>query len=60
MTNSQRQVCPNRDQHPPGPDGYVAWFAWAEEMAKTHKQVRCKGCGRWAIWVPKAAKGARR
>lgn len=41
--------------HTPEPTGYVAWHVWAEEMAKTHKQSRCPGCGLWAIWTPKEA-----
>jgi len=33
--------------------GYGAWVAWAETMSKTHAQVRCQQCGKWAIWLPK-------
>jgi hypothetical protein len=34
----------------PSPNGYLAWHEWAEEMSKTHKQVKCEGCGRYSIW----------
>lgn len=40
-------------KHTPCPSGYLAWHEWAEEMAKTHRQVRCKGCGLYAVWVPR-------
>lgn len=40
------------------PDGYVAREAWARNKAKTHRQVKCRGCGLYVIWVPK--KGGRR
>jgi hypothetical protein len=39
--------------HTPRPEGFLAWHHWAEEKAKTHKQVKCPTCGLWAIWVPK-------
>lgn len=42
-----------RNGHTSCPDGYVSWHEWAEGMAKTHRQVRCETCGRWAIWIPK-------
>lgn len=45
--------CPNVAQHEPHPLGYVAFFEWADEKAKTHDQARCRGCGRLAIWVPR-------
>jgi hypothetical protein len=48
---ADRQPC--AAQHTPDPPGYIEWFAWAEWMATTHRQVRCLGCGLWAIWVPK-------
>lgn len=43
-------------QHTPSPAGsgdYFAWYAFAERMRKTHRQVRCPRCGLWAIWEPK-------
>lgn len=45
--------CPNLSAHTPSPDGYVAWHVWAATKARTHRQVRCDGCDRYAIWVPK-------
>lgn len=44
------------EPHTPDPSGYLQWHAWAERMAKTHKQRQCKGCGLWAIWEPKVAR----
>lgn len=46
-------LCPNFDDHTFCPDGYTSWHVWAEGMAKTHKQRKCTGCGRYAIWEPK-------
>lgn len=44
---------PNCQPHTPEPTGYFAWHEWAERMTKTHKQIRCPGCGLWAIWTPR-------
>lgn len=39
--------------HTPCPEGYLAWHAWAGRMSRTgHRQVKCPGCGLWAIWLP--------
>lgn len=46
--NSVRAGC---EDHTPAPEGYLAWHSWAEEMSKTHSQVQCPACGKWAIWV---------
>lgn len=32
------------------PDGYVARHSWAKKKLKTHEQVFCDECQRWAIW----------
>lgn len=40
-------------QHTPRPTLYLEWQAWAHEMSKTHRQVKCPHCGLWAIWRPK-------
>lgn len=53
-----RTLCPHFEDHTPSPDGYLAWHDWAGKMARTHRQERCAGCGRWAIWVPKAGRVA--
>jgi hypothetical protein len=45
--------CPVRESHTLSPQGYVAWHNWAEQKAKTHRQVKCKGCDRYAIWIPR-------
>ena len=45
--------CPNAAKHTPHPKGYVDHATWGYEMLRTHRQVRCAGCGLWAIWVPK-------
>jgi hypothetical protein len=39
--------------HTPCPESYLSWHAWAEEMNKTHKQIKCPVCGLYAIWVKK-------
>lgn len=38
--------------HTPSPDGYLAWHEWAEKKSKTHRQIKCEGCGLYKIWVP--------
>lgn len=43
---------PECEPHTPQPTGYVEASEWAEEMARTHDQRRCAGCGLWAIWEP--------
>lgn len=50
---SGHRVCPHFEDHTPSPEGYLNWQAWAAKMAKTHKQRKCEGCGRYAIWEPK-------
>lgn len=40
--------------HTPQPTGYLQWHYWADRAAKTHDQIRCEQCGRWAAWLPKA------
>lgn len=47
--------CPEADKHTPCPEGYIAWHRWAEEMSKTHRQRKCKGCGLYSIWEKKDA-----
>lgn len=40
-------------QHTECPTGYMAWHDWAEKKTETHYQVRCPGCGLYAIWKKK-------
>lgn len=50
---SQRvaEECPNANEHTPSPEGYIQWHAWAGKMNRTHRQIRCSGCGLYKIWV---------
>ncbi|WP_067511781.1 MULTISPECIES: hypothetical protein [Sphingomonadales] len=51
MTEQDKQrTC---DGHTAQPDGYIAWHAWAADMAKTHDQRQCTECGLYAIWEPR-------
>lgn len=43
--------CPNAAKHTKCPKNYFGWLAWAEQKQKTHRQVRCPDCKRYAIWV---------
>lgn len=45
--------CPDAAAHTTSPRGYLAWHEWAEKKQRTHVQVRCQTCGKWAIWVKK-------
>ena len=46
-------ICPNRHNHTEGPDGYLEWHSWAEQMNETHEQTYCPSCGMFVIWGPK-------
>jgi len=48
-----REKCPQAEKHTSVPLGYMDWHFWAVEKGKTHRQVRCPGCARLAIWVPR-------
>lgn len=39
--------------HTPQPEQYATWHEWARKASKTHAQVRCPGCGKWTVWLPK-------
>ncbi len=55
----EREVlCPDRIHHTEAPRGYLQWHSWARRMGRTHRQVKCTGCGLYAIWVPKKHKEA--
>lgn len=47
--------CPNASEHTDCPTTYLGWHEWAEEKSKTHRPVRCSGCGLFKVWVPRAA-----
>ena len=49
-------------QHTPGQPAdwdVLGWYAYAEHMSKTHRQVRCQGCGLFKIWVPKVPRATK-
>jgi hypothetical protein len=46
-------TCRYAVSHTPCPNGYIAWFGWAHRMSKTHRQIRCEGCGLYYVWVTK-------
>jgi Fe-S-cluster-containing hydrogenase component 2 len=48
-------LCQHFEDHTPCPEGYIQWHAWADKMAKTHKQRKCAGCGLYTIWEPRQA-----
>lgn len=50
-----RGACPNEREHTSCPASYLAWHEWAEEKAKTHRQVRCPSCGLFKVWVPRTS-----
>ena len=51
---------PACEPHTPRPKAYIAHSDWADEMMKTHEQRRCKGCGKYQIWVPKTMRAQSR
>lgn len=53
MTPGRENLCPHFEDHAWQPEGYIQWHAWAEKMAKTHRQSKCAGCGLYVIWTPK-------
>lgn len=44
--------CPNGEHHVSHPLGYELHRQWAKDMAVTHVQIRCPGCGLYCVWVP--------
>ena len=51
LTLPHERDCPNVRKHTPRPEGYLEWHYWAGEKVKTHRQIRCPGCGLLRIWV---------
>lgn len=41
--------CVNKRFHTKMPVDYVGEAERAEELLKTHRQMKCPGCGLWAI-----------
>lgn len=48
------RTCGQAALHTPCPPGYNLWHEWAARKARTHKQSRCPGCGRYLIWTSHA------
>ena len=44
---TDRLICKRKNYGEP--EGYLNWHEWAEKKAKTHKQVRCKECGKYHL-----------
>ena len=47
-----KKIAKAQCNHTPTPP-YPEWLDWARQKSRTHKQVRCPGCGLWHVWVPK-------
>ncbi len=45
--------CPRASKHTKHPAGYLQKYSWARRKVRTHRQVRCEGCGLFVIWVRK-------
>jgi hypothetical protein len=43
--------CPKENLHTPTPEGYIQHAEWADQRMKTHTQIKCPGCGLYAIWI---------
>lgn len=52
--------CPSFHDHTPAPSGYNQWHDWARKMLRTHKQIRCTGCGLYQIWIPRSPVSAQK
>jgi len=44
--------CPNAAEHTTEGYGrsYTGWHEWARAKGRTHRNVRCQGCGYYLIW----------
>lgn len=51
-TLGRPDLCPQAALHSEMPDQMVA-EEWVTAKQRTHRQVRCPGCGFWRIWEPK-------
>lgn len=46
--------CPRADDHAPDiPENFAALAGWMHTKSRTHRQVACRGCGRWLVWLPR-------
>jgi hypothetical protein len=45
--------CPDKTNHTPCPETYRGFVDWADNMSKTHKQIKCPSCNLFAIWILK-------
>ena len=45
--------CPAFFDHVPCPEGYLQWHEWAAKMSRTHRAIKCTGCGLYTIWIPR-------
>lgn len=59
LVDHRSRTYPKCDDHTPSPAGYIAWHTWAARMNRTHRQLRCKGCGRFRIWIPRTPRSNR-
>ena len=48
--------CPNYENHEPMPTGYVEFDEWAKVKNRTHKNIKCPGCGFYRLWIPRNVK----
>lgn len=48
-----KEDCPKKSKHTKCPTGYLQWHDWAKAKSKTHRSVKCPGCGLYAVWVLK-------
>jgi len=49
---TETDPCPNVIDHTPCPSGYIQWHEWAAKISKTHRNLKCAGCGLYKIWEP--------
>ena len=53
------KACPRAEDHDPevewGIDADLTFSQWAREKSKTHRPVKCDGCGLFKCWEPRPA-----
>lgn len=55
LDEAKKMPCKNAHKHTPQPEGYVEWHEWAIRTLKLYRQVKCRGCGLYKIWVKKTS-----